>query len=80
MKQVHAHELLKMIADKTVPMTLDEIKVMAINSKGDDAQYYACSVSDLDTDGIIDFFIERRKIIKKGNGYVVNFGEVCSHH
>ena len=79
MRQVHAHELLNMIAEKNEPMTLEEIKNMAENTIGIDAAYFACSVSDLDTEGIINFFLERRKLEKKGSGYVINSGEICDH-
>lgn len=79
MKKVHAHDLLNMIADKNNPMTIDEIKDMAINNLGAEASYFACSVRDLNIDKIISFFLEKGKINEKGNGYVVATGAVCNH-
>lgn len=79
MKKVHAHDLLDMIADKNTPMTTEEIKNMAVTNLGAETSYFACSVRNLDIDGIIAFFIDRGKITTKDNGYIVATGEVCSH-
>jgi len=79
MEKIHGHELINMIAGKEKAMSLQEIKETAEKDLGQDVSYYTCSESSMNTDEMIQFLLERHKLIKKDTGYVINFGEVCDH-
>jgi probable metal-binding protein len=79
MKQVHGHELIGLIAKAEKALTLDEIKELAETKLGKDVSYNTCSQQAMDTDEMISFLVNRRKVVKHNGGYVVNTGEVCDH-
>ena len=68
-----------MIADQQRPMTLAEIKEMAETNIGKNVRYFACSADSMNTDEMISFLLNKRKLVKKGNGYVIDTGEVCDN-
>lgn len=77
MKQLHGHEVINLIVEANKPLTLDEIKTMADNTFGTDTRYYTCSASDLNTEELLEFLMKRNKLIKKGDGYVMDAGDIC---
>lgn len=79
MNLVHGHELISLIIKKNRALSLEEIKEMAITQIGADANYYTCSRSDMDTDGMIDFLLSSEKLKKVCNGYLINHGNLCDH-
>lgn len=79
MQQVHGHELINLIIEQDKPMSLDDIKEMAENKIGKNAAYYTCSAESMNTDEMISFLLDRSKLVKKGDAYVIDTGEVCDH-
>ena len=79
MEKIHGHELINLIAQKETAMSLKEIKEAAEKDLGQDVSYFTCSESSMNIEQMIQFLVERRKLIKKDNGYVINSGEVCDH-
>lgn len=79
MKELHGHELIHLILEANKPLTLDEIKKLSEETFGKDVSYYACSASDMDIDEMITFLLTRRKLVNRGNGFVIDTGEVCDH-
>ena len=79
MESVHGHELINLIAQANKPLTIEEIKEMAQTKIGNDIRYYTCSDSSMDLDEMINFLLVREKLIRKNEGYMINFGNVCDH-
>lgn len=79
MKKIHGHELIHLIIRKQKAMSLEEIKDAALQDIGQDVSYYTCSESSMNTDEMIKFLLDRRKLVKKDEGFVINRGEVCDH-
>ena len=79
MKEIHGHELIKLLLEINKPLTLDEIKELAITRIGENVTYYTCSESSMNTEGMINFLRARNKLIKKDGGFMINIGEVCEH-
>jgi len=79
MEKIHGHELINLIIGKEKAMSLTEIRETADKNHGQNVSYYTCSESSMNIEQMIQFLLERRKLIKKDNGYVINSGEVCDH-
>lgn len=79
MKEVHGHELINLILKENTPKSIKQIQELAIAKIGENVVYYTCSESSMNTIEMINFLLERNKLIKKGTGYIINTGEVCEH-
>lgn len=79
MEEIHGHELIGLIAQQGRAMSLEEIKAMAEKEIGANVAYYTCSLSGMDTDAMIAFLLNRKKLVQNGNGWVLDTGNVCNH-
>ena len=79
MNKIHGHELIHLIIRQNRVMSLEEIKDAALQNIGQDVSYYTCSETSMNTDQMIQFLLDRQKLVKKGDGFVINRGEVCDH-
>ena len=79
MEHIHGHELINLILQENRALSLEEVKELAENKIGKNVSYFTCSESAMDTEGMISFLLDRRKLVKINGGYVINTGEVCDH-
>ena len=59
MKQIHGHEVMKMMIESEKSYSKDELKKAIINKFGEDARFHTCSVNNMDADEII-VFLEKK--------------------
>ncbi|ADN76968.1 Protein of unknown function DUF2492 [Ferrimonas balearica DSM 9799] len=79
MSSVHAHEFLAMVAEAEEPKTLAQLKEMAAERFGAEVRFHTCKASELTTDALLAFLLERDKLTQLGDGYQVNAARVCNH-
>ena len=79
MEQIHGHKLIDLIARSNKALSLDGVKKLAYEKIGKNVLYYTCSEDSMDTDEMITFLLNGGKLVKKENGYVIDFGNVCDH-
>jgi len=79
MEVVHGHQLIGLIIQQNRPVTLTEVKTLAEKYIGTEVSYYTCSEQGMNTEQMIQFLLNRRKLIEREGGYVIDTGEVCSN-
>lgn len=67
-RQIHEHEVLKMMLLSDKVYTKPELKDDILTIFGKEARFYTCSVSNMDSDELID------KLDKEGNFLIISDG------
>ncbi len=74
---VHAHKLLNQL--RVQPMTKTELHQWAIAEFGEGVEFRTCSREGFDFDAMVQFFLERQKVVLEGEVMRINEVNVCSH-
>lgn len=78
MSEIHAHNVLNMLADN--PMDEQEIRAAVAREFGEAAKFHTCSKQGMDIDALLSFLIQRQKIVAtEGNKWVLNAARMCNH-
>ena len=77
---IHGHEVIALVADAQPPFTLTTLKDAASARWGAQARFHTCSADDLSLAQLLDFLLERAKLVVSADGALsVVAGNVCSH-
>lgn len=79
MNQIHAHTVLNMLLAAEIPYSVDSLKQAVVAEYGEDVRFYTCSQQDLSFDALLEFLLDRRKVIKNGNNITANRERMCNH-
>lgn len=77
MVEVHAHKILNML--KQSPMTKIELNQAVIAAYGDQVRFCTCKLSGFDFETLLEFFIEREKVVVQQGLLMVNSERICNH-
>ncbi|WP_260261996.1 YecH family metal-binding protein [Vibrio intestinalis] len=78
MSEIHAHNVLNMLADN--PMNEQEIRAAVTREFGEDAKFHTCSKQGMDIETLLSFLIQRQKVVQvEGDKWVLNAARMCSH-
>ena len=75
---IHGHTLLNHILEQGGREDIDSLRTWARSTHGSEARYHTCSADGLTLDGLLQFFVDRRKIAIADNWASVVRENVCS--
>lgn len=79
LNQVHAHDVLDMMAASARPYSRESLIAEMAGKFGADARFHTCSASGMTADELIDFLAERRKFIGTAESFVFDTARACGH-
>ncbi len=77
MEELHGHELIDLIIRQNKPVGLEDIKKLAEKELGRDTLYFTCQHNNMTTDDLIQFLIDKEKLVPKDDGYVIVTKNIC---
>lgn len=75
--EVHAHNVLNLLRER--PMTKLELEAAVGELFGEQARFRTCKCNGFTLDTLLEFFIEREKVIVDGEVWQINAERVCGH-
>ena len=79
-KKVHGRKVLNMVLESGQPYNRDALKEAMAAQFGQEVQYHTCSVQDLTTDGLIDLFLRKGKLVETDAGIIGDASKQCGGH
>lgn len=76
---IHGHEIIHMVADLKGSVSIQSLREEVTKQYGADARFHTCSGANLDFDGLIDFVVERGKLIRENDTVRYAGAETCNH-
>lgn len=78
MEEIHAHEVLHMMEGNSY--SEESLKDAIATRFGADARFYACSASNMDIAGVVEFLKRKGKFMPaQAGGFTVDTSKVCNH-
>lgn len=78
-QQTHAHDVIELIDQHNGQFTRDALRHKLAETFGSGSGYYACTEENMNGERIIDFLLEREKIVETDGRFSVNRGNLCNH-
>ena len=79
-QNVHGHAIMHLLAASENPLPRKKIQSAVEAQVGQNVRFYTCSAEDLTLDGLLEFLLNRGKIIETAQGYAFNPGaQACNH-
>jgi len=75
--EIHAHKVLNLLKEK--PMTEAELCQAVSEEFGDQATFRTCKLNGFNLESLLEFFIQREKVVQLDGKWAVNLERVCSH-
>ncbi|MEF1289912.1 YecH family metal-binding protein [Vibrio sp. M260118] len=75
--ETHAHKVLNLLRER--PMTKPELESAVNELFGEQARFRTCKCNGFTLETLLEFFIEREKVIVKDGVWQVNAERVCGH-
>lgn len=79
MNQIHGHEVLKLIINHKIPIKTKELLDKIVASYGEKAKFYTCSEKNLNALELIQFLINKGKILKNNGMLSSELSKICTH-
>ena len=76
---VHAHEVLRLLAGADTEWTVDGLRREVETRFGGDRRFESCSASGMDFDQLLQFLLQRRKIAVVDGSVTVDPSKICDH-
>jgi probable metal-binding protein len=76
---VHAHEVLRLIAGADSTWTVDGLRREVEGRFGVGCRFETCSASDMDFDQLLQFLLQRRKIALLDGVVTADPSKICDH-
>ena len=78
-KNVHGHEVLRMIIDSDQLFTRQSLQSAIIEQFGEEARFLTCSAEGMTASELIAFPDARGKFPSRGDGFTTAPEKICSH-
>ncbi|MFM2588305.1 YecH family metal-binding protein [Vibrio sp. TBV020] len=75
--EIHAHNVLNLLRER--PMSKLELEAAVNEEFGEQARFRTCKCNGFSLDTLLEFFIEREKVIVQDGIWQINAERVCSH-
>lgn len=75
--EIHAHNVLNLLRER--PMSKSELESVVNETFGEQARFRTCKCNGFTLDTLLEFFIEREKVIVQEGIWQINAERVCSH-
>ncbi|OAJ94328.1 YecH family metal-binding protein [Vibrio bivalvicida] len=75
--EIHAHNVLNLLRER--PMSKSELELAVSEAFGEQARFRTCKCNGFNLDSLLEFFIEREKVIVEDGVWMINAERVCSH-
>ncbi len=75
--EIHAHNVLNLLREQ--PMSKSELEMAVCEAFGEQARFRTCKCNGFTLETLLEFFIEREKVIVKEGIWMVNAERVCGH-
>ncbi len=75
--EVHGHEILKLIHNAARPFTRETLRQAAGSRFGKDARYCTCSADNLTLDNLVNFLLERGKLVEEQGEIRADISQMC---
>ena len=75
--EIQAHNVLNLLRER--PMSKPGLEQAVSEVFGEQARFRTCKCNGFNLDTLLEFFIEREKVIVKDGIWSVNAERVCSH-
>lgn len=79
MKNVHGHEVMRMMAEAGRSYTRAELRQAIEETFGHETRFHTCSAEALTPDELIDFLASRGKFVESEAGLAMDAGSICNH-
>lgn len=79
LNQVHAHDVLDMMAASARPYSRESLIAALAGKFGADVRFHTCSASGMTADALIDFLDARGKFSGTPESFVLDTSRSCGH-
>ncbi len=76
---VHGHDVMEMIIDAPTPPSREELCAAVVERFGGDALFYTCSAKDMSIEGLLEFLMERNKLVEVDGKLSTHPDHICDH-
>jgi probable metal-binding protein len=78
MKQVHGHEILRLLHDANPPLTRSELAQEVQRRFGANARFCTCSADSMTLDELIAFLAARGKLVEHEGCLIADISQMCA--
>ncbi|MEF1284654.1 YecH family protein [Vibrio sp. M250220] len=75
--EIHAHNVLNLLREQ--PMSKSDLEQAVSEAFGEQARFRTCKCNGFTLETLLEFFIDREKVIVQDGIWMVNAERVCSH-
>ena len=78
-KQVHGHEVMRMMIEEGKAYTKGTLRAAIADRFGEEARFSTCSAENMTAEELIAFLEGRGKFVDEGGGFRMQPDRICKH-